>query len=95
VKSPLMLILGDADFRTPSGAGGEQMFRALKYRKLPTVMVRFPNEGHELSRSGQPWHRVERLHHIVGWFDVYLQGKKSPEYELVPPPAQEWEKSAE
>ena len=95
VKTPLMLILGDADFRTPSGAGGEQMFRALKYRKLPTVMVRFPNEGHELSRSGQPWHRVERLHHIVGWFDVYLQGKKSPEYELVPPAAQEWEKSAE
>ena len=95
VKTPLMLILGDADFRTPPGAGGEQMFRALKYRKVPTAMVRFPGEGHELSRSGQPWHRVERLHHIVNWFDVYLQGKKSNEYDLVPPTQADWEKSAE
>jgi dipeptidyl aminopeptidase/acylaminoacyl peptidase len=84
VKTPLMLILGDADYRTPPGAGGEQMFRALKYRHIPTAMVRFPGESHELSRSGQPWHRVERLHHIVNWFDVYLQGKQTHEYDLVP-----------
>ena len=81
VKTPLMLILGDADWRTPEGAGGEEMFRALKYRKVPTVMVRFPGESHELSRSGQPWHRIERLEHIVNWFDIYLQGKKIPGYE--------------
>ena len=30
------------------------MFRALKYLKSPTVMVRFPGETHELSRSGEP-----------------------------------------
>ena len=59
VKTPIMFILGDADLRTPPSAGGEQMFRALKYRKIPAVMVRFPAEGHELSRSGQPWHRIE------------------------------------
>ncbi len=82
VKSPLMLILGEADYRTPTGAGGEQMFRALKYRKIPTVMVRFPNETHELSRSGQPWHRIERLQHIVGWFDRWLLGVAKPEYEV-------------
>ena len=74
VKTPMMFILGEADYRTPPGAGGEQMFRALKFRKIPTVMVRFPNESHELSRSGQPWHRVERLQHIVGWFDHWLMG---------------------
>ena len=82
VKTPLMLILGEADYRTPTGAGGEQMFRALKYRKIPTVMVRFPNETHELSRSGQPWHRIERLQHIVGWFDRWLLGVAKPEYEV-------------
>ncbi|MBZ5627458.1 MAG: S9 family peptidase [Acidobacteriia bacterium] len=80
VKTPLMLILGDADWRTPEGAGGEEMFRALKYRKVPTAMVRFPGESHELSRSGQPWHRIERLEHIVNWFEIYLQGKKIPGY---------------
>ena len=82
VKTPLMLILGEADWRTPTYAGGEEMFRALKYRKIPTVMVRFPNESHELSRSGQPWHRIERLQHIVGWFDKWLMGANKPEYEV-------------
>jgi dipeptidyl aminopeptidase/acylaminoacyl peptidase len=84
VKTPMMFILGESDYRTPPGAGGEQMFRALKFRKIPTVMVRFPNESHELSRSGQPWHRVERLQHIVGWFDHWLMGIPKPEYEVAP-----------
>src|SRR5205085_12067580 len=84
VKTPLMFILGEADYRTPPGAGGEEMFRALKFRKIPTVMVRFPNESHELSRSGQPWHRVERLQNIVGWFDHWLMGVSKPEYEIAP-----------
>ena len=84
VKTPMMFILGESDFRTPPGAGGEEMFRALKFRKIPTVMVRFPNESHELSRSGQPWHRVERLENIVGWFDHWLMGMPKPEYEVAP-----------
>ena len=84
VKTPMMFILGEADYRTPPGAGGEQMFRALKFRKVPAVMVRFPNESHELSRSGQPWHRIERLQNIVGWFDHWLMGVPKPEYEVAP-----------
>jgi dipeptidyl aminopeptidase/acylaminoacyl peptidase len=82
VKTPMMFILGEADYRTPPAAGGEEMFRALKFRKIPTVMVRFPNESHELSRSGQPWHRVERLQHIISWFDHWLMGVPKPEYEV-------------
>jgi len=82
VKTPMMFILGESDFRTPPGAGGEEMFRALKFRKVPTVMVRFPNESHELSRSGQPWHRIERLENIVGWFDHWLIGVPKSEYEV-------------
>ena len=80
IQTPLMFILGDEDYRTPPGAGGEDLFRALKYLKRPTVMVRFPGENHELSRSGKPWHRVERLQHIVGWFDKYLMGKATVTY---------------
>lgn len=83
VKTPLMLVLGEADYRTPPEAGGEEMFRALKFLKKPVVMVRFPGESHELSRSGQPWHRIERLEHIVGWFDKYLMGMHKPEYDEV------------
>ncbi len=84
IKTPMMFILGEADWRTPPSAGGEELFRALKYRKIATVMVRFPGESHELSRSGQPWHRIERLQHIVGWFDHYLMGMPKPEYEVSP-----------
>jgi dipeptidyl aminopeptidase/acylaminoacyl peptidase len=82
ITTPLMLIEGEADYRTPPAAGGEQMFRALKYRKIPTVMVRFPGESHELSRSGVPKHRVERLQHIVAWFDKYLQGQEIHTYDV-------------
>ncbi len=82
VTTPLMLIEGEADYRTPPADGGEQMFRALKFLKKPTVMVRFPDESHELSRSGKPWHRVERLQHIVGWFDKYLLGKSVAAYDV-------------
>ncbi|HJR58241.1 MAG TPA: prolyl oligopeptidase family serine peptidase, partial [Vicinamibacterales bacterium] len=77
IRTPLMFILGDEDWRTPPSAGGEQLFRALKFLKRETVMVRFPDENHDLSRSGKPWHRVERLQHMVGWFDRHLLGKKT------------------
>jgi dipeptidyl aminopeptidase/acylaminoacyl peptidase len=53
VKTPLMLILGEDDFTAHPAADGEQMFRALKFLRVSTVMVRFPGESHELSRSGR------------------------------------------
>jgi dipeptidyl aminopeptidase/acylaminoacyl peptidase len=81
VTTPLMLIEGESDFRTPPAYGGEQMFRALKYLNKTAVMVRFPGETHELSRSGKPVHRVERLDHIVAWFDKYLQGQEIHTYD--------------
>ena len=83
LKTPMMFILGDADYRTPPSSGGEVFFRALKYKKIPTVMVRFPRESHELSRSGEPWHRIERLENIVNWFDHFLLGKCEPQYDIV------------
>ncbi|MGH7719539.1 MAG: S9 family peptidase, partial [Gemmatimonadaceae bacterium] len=80
ITTPLMLVEGEADHRTPPGAGGELMFRALKFLRKPVVMVRFPEETHDLSRSGKPMHRVERLQHIVNWFDKYLLGRQVEGY---------------
>ena len=84
IHTPIMFVLGESDSRTPPDSGGEQLFRALKYMKRPTAMVVFPRETHELSRSGEPWHRVERLDHIVGWFDKWLMGVPHPEYDIQP-----------
>jgi len=82
IVTPILFIEGDEDWRTPSWQGGEAMFRALKAQKKTAVMVNFPGENHELSRSGKPSHRVQRLQHIGNWFDKYLQGKEIPLYDL-------------
>ena len=82
VTTPIMFVLGDQDLRAPATQGGEAMFRALKYLHKTAVMVRFPGESHELSRSGMPRHRVERLQHILNWFDKYLQGKPITLYDV-------------
>jgi dipeptidyl aminopeptidase/acylaminoacyl peptidase len=84
INTPMMFVEGDADLRTPPGQGGEAMFRALKALKKTAVMVRFPGESHDLSRSGKPSHRVERLQHILNWFDIYLKGAKMDLYDLLP-----------
>jgi dipeptidyl aminopeptidase/acylaminoacyl peptidase len=82
IHTPILFVLGESDSRTPPEAGGEQLFRALKFLKRPTAMVLFPRETHELSRSGEPWHRIERLDHIVGWFDKWMLGVPHPEYDM-------------
>jgi len=84
INTPIMFVEGDADLRTPPAQGGEAMFRALKALKKTTVMVRFPGESHDLSRSGKPSHRVERMQHIVNWFDKYLMGANIKLYDLQP-----------
>jgi dipeptidyl aminopeptidase/acylaminoacyl peptidase len=86
IHTPVLFVLGESDFRTPQDSGGEQLFRALKYMKRPTAMVVFPRETHELSRSGEPWHRIERLEYILGWFDRWMMGGPHPEFDLNPTP---------
>ena len=81
IETPLMVIHSEEDWRTPIGQG-EAMFRALKSLKKPVVMVRFPGENHELSRSGTPSRRVQNQEHILRWFDHWLMGKPAPEYGL-------------
>jgi dipeptidyl aminopeptidase/acylaminoacyl peptidase len=80
IETPLMVIHSEDDWRTPIHEG-EVMFRALKQQKKTVVMVRFPGESHELSRSGMPSRRAQNQHHIRSWFDKYLLGKAVTEYD--------------
>ncbi|NWG16797.1 MAG: S9 family peptidase [Chloroflexi bacterium] len=76
IKTPLLLLHSENDFRVPISEG-EQLF-AYVHRSGGTVeLVRFPREGHELSRSGEPEHRISRLEHMVNWFDRYTGGEQS------------------
>jgi dipeptidyl aminopeptidase/acylaminoacyl peptidase len=80
VTTPLMIIHSEDDWRTPIGQG-EAMFRALKQQHKTAVMIRFPGENHELSRSGTPSRRVQRLQHYHRWFDKWLMGKPIKDYD--------------
>jgi dipeptidyl aminopeptidase/acylaminoacyl peptidase len=71
VKTPTMIIHSEEDYRCPMEQA-EQLFAALKVLKVETEFIRFPGESHELSRSGKPKHRAERLEHEVRWFKKYL-----------------------
>ncbi len=71
VVTPLLLLHSERDLRCPIEQA-EQFFTALKYLRREVEIVRFPDEGHELSRSGQPLHRLERLQRLTGWFRDHL-----------------------
>jgi dipeptidyl aminopeptidase/acylaminoacyl peptidase len=71
VKTPCLIIHSEDDLRCPMEQG-EQWFVALKQNGVPTELVRFPDETHELSRSGKPKHREERLQHMLRWFNKHL-----------------------
>lgn len=73
ITTPLLILHSESDFRCPIEQG-EQLFITLKKLGRETEFVRFPDEDHNLSRSGKPAHRAERLRHILRWFDRYLQG---------------------
>ncbi|NHJ31659.1 MAG: S9 family peptidase [Asgard group archaeon] len=82
VKTPLLIIHAENDFRAPI-AEAEALFATIRISnpKLDLEFVRYPRDGHELSRSGEPLHRIDRLKRIVGWFDKYCQPKKVKEKE--------------
>ena len=68
IRTPLLILHSDLDYRVPV-CEGEQLFAALKRLQRDVVFVRYPREGHELSRGGEPEHRVDRIRRIVDWFD--------------------------
>lgn len=71
IHTPLLILHSEQDLRCPIEQA-EQLFTALKVLGREVEFVRFPQENHELSRNGQPRHRVDRLWRIVRWFLRYL-----------------------
>ncbi|MDZ5470241.1 S9 family peptidase [Bacillus sp. 31A1R] len=72
VETPLLILHSEKDYRCPIEQA-EQLYIALKHKKKTTKFVRFPESNHELSRSGKPNLRMERLHHIKNWFNEYIK----------------------
>lgn len=72
VSTPTLIIHSENDFRCPIEQA-EQFFMALVRNGTPVEFVRFPNEGHEMSRSGSPRHRLERFEAILDWHERHLR----------------------
>ena len=77
VETPTLVLHSDDDYRTPA-CTAELFYRILRKRGVDTRFVRYPEEGHELSRSGQPGHIVDRIERIARWFDGYSEYHDAP-----------------
>ncbi len=71
ITTPTLILHSEADWRCPIEQA-EQLFVALRHAGVPCEMLRFPNESHELSRSGAPKHRIERFEAILDWHARHL-----------------------
>jgi dipeptidyl aminopeptidase/acylaminoacyl peptidase len=71
VHTPLMILHSDEDIRAPIDQTLQE-FTSLKILGRTVEYVAVPNENHDLSRTGSPIHRVERLHLIADWLRAHL-----------------------
>ncbi|MFG6121172.1 MULTISPECIES: S9 family peptidase [Thalassobacillus] len=71
IETPLLIIHSEQDLRCPIEQA-EQLFIALKRQEKDTEFVRIPEADHNLSRTGKPSLRLERLQHLLRWFEEKL-----------------------
>ncbi len=69
VKTPTMVMTGEADLRTPMGQS-EEYYRALKMLKKETLLVRMPDEFHGWRR---PSHQLAQQLYLMAWFEKYMR----------------------
>ena len=69
VKTPTMVMTGEADLRTPIGQS-EEYYRALKMLKKETLLVRIPDEYHGFRR---PSHNLMNQLYLLAWFEKHAR----------------------
>jgi dipeptidyl aminopeptidase/acylaminoacyl peptidase len=73
VTTPTLFVHGEADLRVPIEQG-EQMYTALKKRRVPARMVRYPDSYHG---GWSAWNSVHRYWQELQWWDQWLGPKRS------------------
>ena len=68
VRTPTMLMTGEADYRTPSSEA-EQFYQALKLRKIDTALVRVPNASHDI--SARPSLLIDKVAYVLAWLKTH------------------------
>lgn len=73
-STPTLVIHGERDYRVPIGQG-LQLFTALQFRKVPSKLILFPDEGHWIlkPRNSEFWYK-----NVIGWMDEWVKTGKQP-----------------
>ncbi len=72
INTPLLIIHGDQDLRT-GVIQSEMLFKSLKILNKPVEYIRYPKEGHELTRSGNPGRMMDHLLRVIEFFERYAK----------------------
>ncbi|MCP2182716.1 S9 family peptidase [Prauserella alba] len=71
IDVPFAVVHSEQDWRCPLEQA-QRLFVALKEAGADTEFLLFPGEGHELTRSGKPRHRVQRFEAVLDWWARHL-----------------------
>jgi len=71
IRTPLLIKHGDQDLRT-GVIQSEMLYKALKIREQPVEYVRYPRAAHDMSRTGEPLQRMDRILRIYEYFERYV-----------------------
>jgi dipeptidyl aminopeptidase/acylaminoacyl peptidase len=75
IRTPLLIKHASQDLRT-GVSQSEMLYRALKELGRDVEYVRYPDAGHDLSRTGDPRQRMDRLHRIIEFFERYVENPR-------------------
>src|SRR5450755_5043369 len=65
ITTPTLFLGGDKDFNVPI-AGSEQMYVALRSLGVPTELIIYPDQHHNIST---PSYKKDRLDRYMAWYD--------------------------
>jgi acylaminoacyl-peptidase len=68
ITTPTMIITGEADQRTPISES-EQLYQALKLRKIDTALVRIPGASHDI--AARPSQLIAHTAYVLQWFEEF------------------------
>jgi dipeptidyl aminopeptidase/acylaminoacyl peptidase len=77
VSTPTLVLHSAEDLGCPLSQA-ERYYAALKRGGVPTELVVFPGENHDLSRTGRPRHRLQRFEIILERWARYLPSAANP-----------------
>jgi dipeptidyl aminopeptidase/acylaminoacyl peptidase len=77
IKTPLLIIHGDQDLRT-GVIQSEILYKSMKILNKPVEYIRYPKEGHELTRSGNPGRMMDHMLRVIEFFERYVKHPETP-----------------